>query len=245
MQARSWHQGSQPLHEFQRRHSPGESIFAEHSADAGIDLHVFSALYRVGLLGCVQHDRVRGQWQQHFLRPGEATLEPIDSLPLSSHYLLHPVLSDAIGRINPAFLRRVDRDNIVGYDRPWRDPGTFDQTTSVRLLCVLKADVHGFGGLMRAGADGPVRKALEEAVARWAPPGAITETGAGDAALIADEDPAALAQTARYLMDRVFNAPSQRGCASRSTTASYRRGSARPTCARSSPVARRSCVRPA
>lgn len=186
-----------------------ESIFLEHSADAGIDLHVFSALYRVGLLGCVQHDRVRGQWQQHFLRPGEATLEPIDSLPLSSHYLLHPVLSDVIGRINPAFLRRIDRDNIVGYERPWRDPGTFDQRTSVRLLCVLKADVHGFGGLMRAGADGPVRKALEEAVARWAPPGAITETGAGDAALIADEDPAALAQTARYLMDRVFNAPSQ------------------------------------
>ena len=34
-----------------------------------------SALYRVGLLGYVQHDRVRGEWRQRFLRPGEATLE--------------------------------------------------------------------------------------------------------------------------------------------------------------------------
>jgi len=77
------------------------------------------------------------------------------------------------------------------------------------MLCVLKGDVHGFGSLMHAGADAPVRKALEEAVARWAPPGAIAETGAGDAALIADDDPVALAQTARHLMDDVYNVPGQ------------------------------------
>jgi class 3 adenylate cyclase len=46
-------------------------------------------------------------------------------------------------------------------------------------------------------------------VTRWAPPTAITETGAGDAALIADDDPVALAQTARHLMDEVYNAPGQ------------------------------------
>ena len=69
--------------------------------------------------------------------------------------------------------------------------------------------MHGFGSLMRAGADAPVRKALEDAVARWAPPAAITETGAGDAVLIADDDPVALAQTARHLMDEVYKAPGQ------------------------------------
>ena len=74
---------------------------------------------------------------------------------------------------------------------------------------MLKADVHGFGSLMRSGADAPVRKALEDAVARWAPPTAIAETGAGDAVLIADDDPVALAQTARHLMDEVYNAPGQ------------------------------------
>ena len=41
----------------------------------------FSSLYRVGLLGYVQHDRVRGEWRQRFLRPGEATLETDGALP--------------------------------------------------------------------------------------------------------------------------------------------------------------------
>ncbi len=63
--------------------------------------------------------------------------------------------------------------------------------------------------LMRAGKDAPVRKALEEAVTRWAPPAAIAETGAGDSALMADDDPVALAQTARHLMDDVYKAPGQ------------------------------------
>jgi class 3 adenylate cyclase len=77
----------------------------------------------------------------------------------------------------------------------------------MRPCCVLKADVHGFGSLMRAGMDAPVRKALEEAVTRWASAAAIAATWAGDAALIADDDPVALAQTARHLMDDVYKAP--------------------------------------
>lgn len=186
-----------------------EAIFEEHSAGSGVPRHVFCALYRVGLLGYVQHDRVRGEWRQRFLRPGEATLEPDGVLPRATHYLVHPVLSDVIGRVNPAFLQRVDRVNIVGYDRPWHDPGDADRSASVHRLCVLKADVHGFGSLMRAGIDAPVRLALEDAVARWAPPGAITETGGGDAALIAGDDPVALVQAARHLMDDVYNAPGQ------------------------------------
>jgi class 3 adenylate cyclase len=167
----------------------------------------FHALYRVGLLGYVQHDLVRGEWRQRFLRPGDATLEPGGVLPRATHYLVHPVLSGVIGRLNPAFLQRIDRQNIVGYDRPWKAPGGAERTASVRALCVLKADVHGFGSLMHAGTDGPVRKALADAVQRWAPPASINETGAGDSVLIADDDPVALAQTARHLMDHVYGAP--------------------------------------
>ena len=66
---------------------------------------------------------MRGEWRQRFLRPGEATLETNGSLPRATHYLLHPVLFDVIARINPAFLQRIDRVNIVGYDRPWRETG--------------------------------------------------------------------------------------------------------------------------
>jgi len=186
-----------------------DAIVDEHDAQSGQGEHVFHALFRVGLLGYVQHDRVRGEWRQRFLRPGDATLEPNGVLPRATHYLVHPVLSDVIGRVNPPYLQRVDRMNIVGYDKPWHETGPADHAASQRHCCVLKADVHGFGTLMRAGKDAPVRKALEEAVSRWAPPAAIAETGAGDSALMADDDPVALAQTARHLMDDVYNAPGQ------------------------------------
>ena len=189
-----------------------EAIFEQHSVGAAQPRHVFSALYRVGLLGHVQHDLVSGEWRQRFLRPGEAPLQANeDTLPRASHYLLHPVLSVLVARANPAFALRVDRVNIIGYDRPWRDavaPGE-GREICTRRLCVLKADVHGFGSLMLAGADGPVRKVLVEAVARWASPTAICETSAGDAVLIADDDPVAMAQTARHLMDEVYTAPGQ------------------------------------
>lgn len=168
------------------------------------------ALYRVGLLGYVHHDRVRGEWRQRFLRPGEAALDPEGRLPPATHYLVHPVLADVIGRLNPGYLQRVDRDNLVGYDRPWRDGnGSIDFRTRARPSCVLKADVHGFGTLMHAGIDRPVRQALEQAVRRWSPAAAIAETGAGDSVLIAADDPIALAQTARHLIDDVYQAPGQ------------------------------------
>jgi len=167
----------------------------------------FTSLYRVGLLGYVQHDRVRGEWRQRFLRPGEATLETNGVLPRATHYLVHPVLFDVIARNNTAFLQRIDRVNIVGYDRPWRESGPVERTLDLRQCCVLKADVQGFGALMRSGLDGPVRAVFEEAAKRWAPPAAIVEIRAGDAALIAADDPVALAQTARHLMDAVYQAP--------------------------------------
>ena len=183
-----------------------DTILAEHNgASHGRD--AFHALYRVGLLGYVQHDLVRGEWRQRFLRPGEATLEPSGALPRATHYLVHPVLDDVIARVNPEFLQRPDRVNIIGYDRPWRETANADHRADTRQCCILKADVHAFGGLMRAGTDAPVRAALESAVLRFAPPAAITETGAGDAALIADDDPVALAQMARHLMDDVYRVP--------------------------------------
>jgi class 3 adenylate cyclase len=178
-----------------------EALLAAYGVEIDEHRHPLCALYRVGLLGYVQHDRVRGEWRQRFLRPGV--------LPQAMHYLLHPVLSDVIGRVNPPFGQRIDRVNIVGYDRPWHEPDHSERAASVRQCCVLKADVHGFGALMRAGIDAPVRQALAEAVKRWAPAAAISETAGGDSALIAADDAVALAQTARHLMDEVYRAPGQ------------------------------------
>jgi hypothetical protein len=186
-----------------------EDLFRDHNEGGHPDRHVFCALHRVGLLGHVHLDRVRGQWAQRFLRPGEATLEPDGVLPRASHYLVHPVLSDVIGHVNPGYFARIDRVNIVGYGRPWHEAESPAARTSVRAYCVLKADVHGFGNLMRTGQDAPVRKALEDAANRWARDTAIVEARAGDSLWIVDEDPAALAQVARHLMDEVYQAPSQ------------------------------------
>lgn len=212
------HVGDLDLDRFLRR-LPGhiltreeiELLFeAHHGADEGREAkHVFCALHRVGLLGYVHHDRVRGETVQRFLRPGEATLDPDGVLPRATHYLVHPVLSEVIGRANPAYLQRIDRVNIVGYGRPWRESATVDHTLQIRPLCVLKADVHGFGTLMRSGGDAPVRKALEEGLKKRAQGALITETRGGDAIMIVHDDPVALAQMARQIMDDVYQAPGQ------------------------------------
>src|SRR5262245_37016031 len=174
-----------------------ETLFREHNADVGaLERHVFCALFRVGLLGYLHHDWVRGEWVQRFLRPGEGTLEPDGVLPQATHYFVHPVLSDVIGRLNPSYLHHADRINIVGYGRPWRlrpSPGT-DGAFTARMLCILTGDVHGFGELMRARGDAPVRQALDEAVRKWTHEAVAAESLAGDAVWIVHDDPAALAQ---------------------------------------------------
>ncbi|MFQ5974454.1 MAG: hypothetical protein ACE5Q3_19195, partial [Alphaproteobacteria bacterium] len=188
-----------------------EKLFREHNADIGAidERHVFCALYRVGLLGYLHHDWVRGEWVQRFLRPGEGTLEPDGVLPQATHYLVHPVLSDVIGRLNPAYLQRIDRVNIVGYGRLWRGTPSGDSAITARMLCVLTGDVHGFGGLMRARVDAPVRQALREAMRKWAQGAVAAETRAGDAVWIVHDDPVALAQIARHMVDEVYQAPGQ------------------------------------
>jgi class 3 adenylate cyclase len=186
------------------------ALFQGHNQQTGAfeERHVFCALYRIGLLGCVQHDWLRGEWVQRFLRPGEGTLGPDRVLPRSTDYLVHPALSDVIGRMNPSYLDGIERATIVGYERPWRKASGTGAAT-VRALCVLKADVRGFGELMLTGRDGPVREALEAAVRRNTQGAVCVEAGGGDAVLIAHEDPTALAQTARHLIDEVYQAPGQ------------------------------------
>jgi class 3 adenylate cyclase len=186
-----------------------DALQAEAEGD-GRAAQLLWALYRVGLLGYVQHDRVHGERRQRFLRPGEAMLEPVGGLPPATHYLVHPVLCDLVGRMNPEFLARLDTANVLGYDRPWRDEAPLVHADlEERNCCVLKGDVQGFSTLMRAGTDDPVRRALADAVHRHAPRGAVVDVSAGDAVLITADDPIALAQTARHLIDEVYQQPGQ------------------------------------
>src|SRR2546428_2497294 len=187
-----------------------EALFRSHSVEgaAADERHVFCALYRVGLLGHLHHDWVRGDWVQRFLRPGEATLEPDGVLPRATRYLVHPVLSDVIGRLNPGYLERIDRVDIVGYGRAWRGTASAERAVTTRALCVLTGDVKGFGGLMRAGVDAGVRQALEDALRKWARETIAAEL-AGDTVSVVHDDPVLLAQVARHLMDEVYRAPRQ------------------------------------
>src|SRR5215475_2909292 len=188
-----------------------EELFRTHDSASGAleAQHIFSALYQVGLLGHVHHDWVRGEWVQRFLRPGEGTLQPDGVLPAATHYLVHPVLSEVVGRLNPAYLQRIDRVNIVGHGVPWRTMSSVDQNVTSGMFFVLAGDIQGFGGLMRAGVDAPVRQALEEAVRKWAQGAVCAETSAGDAVFIVHDDPVGLARAARHIIDEVYQAPSQ------------------------------------
>src|ERR671919_286199 len=160
-----------------------ENLFRDHTTATGAvePQHVFCALYRVGLLGHVRYDSVRGEEVQRFLRPGEGPLARDGVLPQATRYLVHPVLSDVIGHVNPPYLERIDRVNVVGYGRPWQDTASADRSVTARMLCVLAADVHAFGELMRAGNDAPVREALEEALRTQAKGAVCAELGGGDA----------------------------------------------------------------
>ena len=184
-----------------------EAIFCEYNdavgAIAGAEHHAFCALFRAGLLGHLEHDMVDGHRRQRFLRPGEGTFEPDGVLPASSHYLVHPVLSLIVARLNPGFAERVDRINVVGNGRRWRDP----EEPHLQSLCVLQADVRGMLGLIREGTDGPVRKAIVEAVAKHAESARSSEVSEGDHILVTHTDAGLLARIARRILDDVYDAP--------------------------------------
>ncbi|HEY8515585.1 MAG TPA: hypothetical protein VIS07_08730 [Candidatus Binatia bacterium] len=186
-----------------------EALFCDYNDAAGAlpgdELHVCCALYRAGLLGWLEHDMVDGTRRQRFLRPGEGTFEPDGVLPRSTHYLVHPVLSQVIARLNHGYAERIDRVNVVGSGRPWRDPNE----PRAETLAVMQADVRGMLGLMERGMDAPVRRAIEEAVARHADRARSREITEGDHVLITHHDAAALARIARRIVDDVYDAPGQ------------------------------------
>ena len=184
-----------------------ESLFCEHNDEVGsvpgAEQHVFCALYKAGLLGWLEHDMVDNKRRQRFLRPGEGTFEPDGVLPRSTHYLLHPVLSQIIARLNHAYAERIDRVNVVGYRRAWREP----DEARPQELNVLQADVRGMMALMEQGIDTEVRRAIDEAVSAHARGARSRDITEGDHILITHDDAGLLARAARRILDDVHDAP--------------------------------------
>jgi class 3 adenylate cyclase len=183
-----------------------EDIFYAHNAAAGVadELeHIFCMLFRAGLLGHLDLDHVSGKRVQRFLRPGEQIFQPDGILPDSPHYLVHPVLTGLIARLNPLYVQHIDKVNLIGNRRPWKDA----TDRQLKSLMVLRADLDGFGSLMQRGLDHAVRDALRRAVERYAAECLHASLGDGDSLLLVDDRILTLIKAARRIMEEVSEVP--------------------------------------
>jgi hypothetical protein len=163
-----------------------ERIFLEYGVAAGTPHeppHVFSALFRAGLLGWVDLDLVSGRAVQKFLLPGERPFEHGDGLPESSHYLVHPVLATLIAEGNPSYVRNRDRTNEIGSGRAWIEDGRDEP------LCAVRADILHFSAFMKdAARESEVRSALRRALEKRRH-ACVLVTDEGDAFTLLHRDP--------------------------------------------------------
>jgi class 3 adenylate cyclase len=182
-----------------------EDIFLEHNSAVGPTeemAHIFCMLFRAGLLGHLETDHLTGKRVQRFLPTGQEIFQPDGILPPSTHYLVHPVLAGVIARLNPQYARRIDRVNIIGQARPWRDA----TDRQLKVLMVLRADIDGFGQLMQRGLDHPVRDALRRAVDTFASDCLHASVGGGDSLMLVDDRILVLVKAARRIMEEVSEA---------------------------------------
>ena len=185
-----------------------EHVFRMHNDDlraagelvADRDQHVFCTLFKAGLLGYVAADLVSARRVQRFLMPGERTFDPDGVLPQSSHYLIHPVLAEVITRTNQGYAQHIDRLNVVGDGRPWREP---DEEQS---LCVLRADIQAFSRYMDESAlDHELRAALREVVETHAAQCRMAEITGGDSLTLVHHDPNSIIKIAKRVMEDLFD----------------------------------------
>ncbi len=146
--------------------------------------HVFSALFRAGLLGWVDLDLVTGRAVQRFLLPGERPFEHGDALPESSHYLVHPVLTSLLAEGNPSYVRNRDRLNELGPGRAWTEGQSADEP-----LCAVHADILHFSAFLGdAARESQVRQALRRALEERRH-GCVLVTDEGDAFTLLHREP--------------------------------------------------------
>jgi hypothetical protein len=166
------------------------------------------ALYKLGLLGYVHTDLTSGQQVQRFLSPGEGGFDGEGSIPRSSHYLIHPILTGLIASLNPEYPQNGNRTNVVGHGVPWKDQRPAREEYEERQLCVMKADIRGFSQIMQdEHLDLEVRHALEAATQKHASGCLCWEIRDGDSVVIVHDDANALLRAATRIREDLFHAP--------------------------------------
>jgi class 3 adenylate cyclase len=165
-------------------------------------------IFNAGLLGYVDTDAATGGRIQRFLSPGEVSLDQEGGLPASSHYLLRPILTGLVARLNPGFAKNIDRANIVAGGRPWKDPKKARGGYRVEDLFVLHADIKSFSRMME---DSQLDRGVREAFARAAQANTAQcmylEIVNGDSLWIVHDDPNALLKVASRIKEDLFEAP--------------------------------------
>lgn len=180
-----------------------EAVFLQYAMAMGTPnepLHVFSALFRAGLLGWVSVDLATGRTVQKFLFPGERAFEHGDALPNSSHYLLHPVLNSLIGEGNPRYLHDRNRTNEIGSGRPWIEQGGDE------LLCAVRADILHFSAFLSdAARESQVRTALRQALEKRRA-GCVLMSDDGDAFTLVHRDPREVLSVVKGIQVELYEA---------------------------------------
>lgn len=162
--------------------------------------HVFCNLYRIGLLGYVRV-QTGGHREQSFSLPGEQPYGPVNILPDSSHYLVHPVLDEFIGQRNAGYLSALNTFNVIERGRAWR--------RGREVAFVLVGDVVDFSRIMK---NVDLYRRFPEAFARMAEEASTAlrwlRIEGGDRVLLIDPNPLRLFDAARQLnaqlLDSIF-----------------------------------------
>jgi hypothetical protein len=153
--------------------------------------HPFCALYALGLVGIVQQSRDDpARLVQKFAPVGEIAFGQIHVLPRAETYLIHPSLSDFITRRNVAFLKELNRHNVIGDELEWRPE------ESIRFVAV--GDIRGYREkvVQNSGKSQTFDKYWRDLFRQFTHDLDYANTSQGDSLVLADRSPGRLLRAA-------------------------------------------------
>jgi len=139
--------------------------FDEESPDI---FHPFRDLFLSGLLGFVKRNDQDAKFQR-FRQPDDSLNSFTSDLPVSSHYFIHPALSEYIQRSGVSDQFRVIQQILVGENAPWYpfDPHLFETELALsdKIDAKLRGRIHDFLSEIKiaklSASPRPVRHELE------------------------------------------------------------------------------------
>ena len=160
-----------------------DECFFEQHPDAGAGpCQALLSLFKIGLLGYVAPHPETLEPTQVFQFPGDVPLDVEGILPKSDYYLVHPMLDDLIASYNPTYYRNMNKNNIVGADRRWREER--------QSHFVIIGDVVNYSSIMAdADRSAPFDRAIRKILDRHCSSITYKAVEGGDTVVLCDENP--------------------------------------------------------